>query len=136
MFLLNTSTITSDDFSLPVIAQENPTLWVNTEGVSSHPEMYWSVGSTDSQDSLPGEHSSCVYKYNRHIFWIKKNEDASSSICPDNKIEYVISALSIKFIVHFNLCVKAVWGIGKSKAQVFSSLFAFYNRKENKKKNK
>lgn len=59
----------------------------------------------------------------------KKNEGASSSICPDNKIEYVISDLSIKFIVHFNLCAKAVWDIGKSKVQVFSSLFAFYNRK-------
>lgn len=129
MFLLNTSTIASDDFSLPVIAQENPTLWVNTEGVSSHPEMYWPVGSTDSQDLLLGEYSSCVHKYNSHISWIKKNEDASSSICPDNKIEYVISALSIKFIVHFNVCVKAVWDIGKPKVQVFSSLFAFYNRK-------
>ena len=48
----------------------------------------------------------------------------------------VLKVAGIKFIVHFNLCAKAVWGIGKSKAQVFSSLFAFYNRKENKKKNK
>ena len=132
MFLLNRATVASDDFSLPVIAQENPTLWVNTEGISSHPVMYWPVGSTDSQDLLLGEYSSRVYKYNSHIFWIKKKkkkEDASSSICPDNKIEYVILGLSIKFIVHFNLCEKAVWDIGKSKVQVFSSLFAFYNRK-------
>lgn len=129
MFLLTISTISGDDFSLPIIAEENPTLWVNTEGVSSHPEMYWPVGSTDSQDLLLGEYSSCLYKHNSHIFWIKKNEGASSSICPDNKIEYVISDLSIKFIVHFNLCAKAVWDIGKSKVQVFSSLFAFYNRK-------
>lgn len=39
-------------------------------------------------------------QYNGHVFE-KRNEDATSSICSDNKMECIISVLSVKFIVHY-----------------------------------
>lgn len=35
------------------------------------------------------------------MFSGKKTEDATSSICSDNKMECIISVLSMKFMVHY-----------------------------------
>lgn len=45
-----TTSISASDFSLPVTPHRNPALGVNTERISSHPEMHWPVGLSDSKD--------------------------------------------------------------------------------------